>query len=54
MRTLQGRLEDLINTGITNCDGFTPEECISLAKEASAKIGKEFVFDGKENIIKEK
>lgn len=51
MRTLKGRIEDVVNTGKANMDGFTPEEAIYLVKEL-ATMGINCKYSGMENEIK--
>ena len=51
MRTVAARIEDLYNTGVTDCKGFTPEECLEIVKKANELLESKYKYCGKRNEI---
>ena len=51
MRTVEARIEDLYHTGMTDCKGFTPEECLAIVKKANEILVGNYAYCGKINKI---
>ena len=52
MKTINGRIQDLVETGATSCDGYTPNECLKMVNEIGNVLGQKLIFDGVKNEIR--
>ena len=53
MKTFQGHLERIRETGTTNCDGMAFDEIFATLEQLKTVTNKNLIFNGEENVIKE-